>query len=135
MRPRNRPARIRRGQPPPVNQDEFTALAFEELHRPRSHLAKDLLGGVATLAIFGVIVLYVTNSLAARCRAPRSARLGPGACSGVPAFANHADPFVTWAVAACAAVAAAGFAWYMIWGYKAHRRDDAGQGAAGAQRQ
>jgi hypothetical protein len=118
MRSRRKPVRIGPGQPRPASHDPFTALAFEELHRPRSHLAKDLLGAAATIAIIGAILLYVTNSIAVRCRAPLTARLGR--CSGVPALANHADPFVTWAVAACAAVTAAGFVWYMLWGYKAH---------------
>jgi hypothetical protein len=119
MRPR-KPVRTGRDQAPPASHDPFTALAFEELHRPRSHLAKDLLGGAATLTIIGAILLYVTNSIAVRCRAPASSRLG--ACSGVPAFANRADPFVTWTVAACAAVTIIGFAWYMLWGYKVHER-------------
>lgn len=122
MRPRNKPARARRGQPEQVSHDPFTALAFEELHRPPSHQAKDFLGGAASLAVIGAILLLVTNSLAAPCRARQGRRAGPRACSGVSAFANHADPIVTWTVGACFALAAAAFVWYMLWGYKTGHR-------------
>ena len=105
-------------QPP---RDPFTALAFEELQRPPSHLAKDFLGAAATLAIVGVILLQVTNSLARPCRAQLNLRAGPGACVGMSAIANHARGVVTWGAAACAALAAATFVWYMFWGYKANR--------------
>ena len=122
MRPRNRPARAGRGQPQPESHDPFTALAFEELHRPPSHQGKDFLGGAATLAAIGAIVLLVTNFVAFPCRARPGSRTGPRTCSGVSAFANHADPIVTWTVAACFTLAAVAFVWYMLWGYKGGRR-------------
>ncbi len=133
MRPRNRPARAAGGQPQQVSHDPFTALAFEELHRPPSHQAKDFLGGAATLAAIGAILLLVTNSLAAPCRAQPRRPADPRTCSGVSAFANHADPIVTWTVAAFFALAAGAFIWYMLWGYKAGRRTSPGAGRDPAQ--
>jgi hypothetical protein len=120
MRPHNRSARTGRREPERASPDPFTALAFEELGRPPPHLAKDFLGAAATLAIIGVILLQVTNSLASQCRARLSPRTGSGACSGMSAIANHADGAVTWGVAACAMLAAVAFVWYMFWGYKAN---------------
>ena len=105
-------------QPP---QDPFTALAFEELQRPPAHPAKDFLGAAATLAITGTILLQVTNSLARPCRAQLKLRAGPGTCVGISAVANHAHGVVTWGAAACAALAAATFVWYMLWVYKANK--------------
>ena len=104
-------------QPPP---DPFTALAFEELQRPPDHPAKDFLGAAATLAIIGAILLQVTNSLAGPCRTQLNPRAGPGTCAGISAIANHAHGVVAWGAAAFAALAAATFAWYMFWGYKAN---------------
>jgi hypothetical protein len=115
-------ARIRRRYPAEAPRDPFTALAFEELQRPPSHRAKDFLGAAATLAIIGLILLQVTNSLARPCRAQPSPRAGPGTCAGISAIANHAHGVVTWGATACAALAAATFFWYMFWGYKANRR-------------
>ena len=115
-----RSARIRRRYPPQAPQDPFTARAFEELQRPPPHQAKDFLGATATLAIIGVILLQVTNSLARPCRAQPNLRAGPGTCAGISAIANHAHEVVTWGAAACAALAAATFVWYMFWGYKAN---------------
>ena len=100
-------------------QDPFTARAFEELLRPPPSVAKDVLGAAATLAIFGAILLRVTNSLAGACRAQLKSRPAPDACSGMPAVASHAAAIVTWGAAACAALAAVAFVWYMFWGYKA----------------
>ena len=114
----HRPARIRRRYPAEPPRDPFTALAFEELQRPPAHPAKDFLGAVVTLAIAGVILLQITNSLARPCRAPLSPRAGPGTCVGISAIANHAHGVVTWGAAVCAALAAAYFVWYMFWGYK-----------------
>jgi hypothetical protein len=85
------------------------------------HPAKDFLGAAATLAIAGAILLLVTNSLARPCRAQLNPRAGPGTCAGISAVANHAHGVVTWGAAACAALAAATFVWYMFWGYKANR--------------
>jgi ABC-type Fe3+-siderophore transport system permease subunit len=112
-------------QPP---RDPFTALAFEELQRPPAHRAKDFLGAAATLAIAGAILLQVINSLARPCGAQLNPRAGPGACVGISAIANHAHGVVTWGAAACAALAAATFVWYMFWGYKAngHLRGNGG---------
>ena len=120
MRPHNSSARIGRQEPQQASPDSFTALAFEELGRPPPHLAKDFLGAAVTLAIIGVILLQVTNSLASPCRARLNPRTGSGACSGMSAVANHADGVVTWGVAACAMLAAVAFVWYMFWGYKAN---------------
>ena len=122
MRPHNRSARTGRREPEQASPDPFTALAFEELGRPPPHLAKDFLGAAATLAVIGVIVLQVTNSLASPCRAHLNPRTGSGACSGMSAIANHADGAVTWGVAACAMLAAVAFVWYMLWGYQANER-------------
>jgi hypothetical protein len=122
MRSPHRSARIRRRYPAQEPRDPFTALAFEELQRPPPHQAKDFLGATATLAIIGVILLQVTNFLARPCRAKPNLRAGPGTCAGISAVANHAQGVVTWGAAACAALAAAAFFWYMFWGYKANRR-------------
>jgi hypothetical protein len=104
-------------QPP---RDAFTTLAFEELQRPPAHRAKDFLGAAATLAIIGAILLQVTNSLARPCRVQLNLRARPGTCAGISAIAHHARGVVTWGGAAFAALAAATFAWYMFWGYKAN---------------
>ena len=117
----HRSARVRRRRPAEAPRDPFTALAFEELQRPPEHPAKDFLGAAATLAIIGAILLQVTNSLARPCRAQLNPRAGPGTCAGISAVANHAHGVVTWGAAACAALAAATFVWYMFWGYKANR--------------
>src|SRR5262245_58337558 len=117
-----------RAQPP---RDPFPALAFEELQRPPAHLAKDFLGAAATLAITGAIVLLVTNSLARPCMARLNLRARPGTCAGISAIANHAHGVVTWGAAACAALAAATFAWYMFWGYKANGHPGGNGGTQG----
>jgi hypothetical protein len=121
MRSPHRSARIRRRYPAQAPQDPFTALAFEELQRPPPHLAKDFLGAAATIAIIGAILLQVCNSLARPCRVQLNPRTGSGTCVGISAIANHAHGVVTWGAAACAVLAAATFAWYMFWGYKANR--------------
>ena len=118
MWPRNRPARGGDGQPPQEDLDAFTARAFEELGRPPPRRSKDFLGAAVTLAIIGAIVLEATNVAAAPCRPHHGPRPGYRACTGVPAIAYHAAGIVTWAVAACGALAAAAFIWYMFWGYK-----------------
>ena len=97
--------------------------------RPPSSIAKDFLGATMTLAIIGAIVLQATNRLASRCGAgPRTA---PGACSGVSAAAHHAAGAVTLCAIACAALAAAAFIWYMLWGYKSTARAGGNRDAAG----
>jgi hypothetical protein len=73
---------------------------------------------VVTLAVIGAILLQVTDGLASRCQAGPNPHAGPGACSGPAAFAHHAQAAVTVGVAACAALAAMAFIWYMFWGYK-----------------
>ena len=118
MWPRNRPSRGGGGQPPQEDLDAFTARAFEELGRPPPRRSKDFLGAAVTLAIIGAIVLEATNVAAAPCRPHHGPRPGHRACTGVPAIAYHAAGIVTWAVAACGALAAAAFIWYMFWGYK-----------------
>lgn len=124
----HRSARIRRRYPAEPPRDPFTALAFEELQRPPAHPAKDFLGAAATLAIIGAILLLVTNSLARPCRAQLNARTGPGTCVGISAIANHAHGVVTWGAAACAALAAATFVWYVFWGYKGNRHPGGNRG-------
>lgn len=115
---RRRLAHTPRPGPGQEPQDPFTARAFEELLRPPPSVARDIVGFAATLAIIGAILLWVTNSLGAACRAHLKPRTAPGACSGMPAVATHAAPIVAWGAAACAALAAAAFVWYMFWGYK-----------------
>ena len=90
---------------------------FGEPRRP-AHRGKDFLGAVVTLAIFGAILLDVTNVLASRCGAGLNQRTAPGGCSGIAAVAHHARGAVTLSVAACAALAVIAFIWYMFWGYK-----------------
>ena len=90
----------------------------EELYRPRPSRAKDFLGAAMTLAIIGVIFLFVTNSLASPCLAAPKPRSGPAACSGITAVASNIRGVATLCVIACAVLAAAAFIWYMIWGYK-----------------
>jgi hypothetical protein len=75
---------------------------------------------VVTLAIVGAFLLQVTVGLASRCRAGPNPRAGPAACSGPAAFAHHVQGAVTMGVAACGALAATAFIWYMFWGYKAN---------------
>jgi hypothetical protein len=75
---------------------------------------------VVTVAVIGVFVLQVTAGLASRCRAGPGPRAGPAACSGPAAFARHVQGAVTTGAAACAALAAMAFIWYMSWGYKAN---------------
>lgn len=111
-----------------LSKDLSGVSGFADPQRPPPHLAKDFLGAVVTLTIIGAIVLQVTNELASRCLAPRA---GPGTCSGVAAVAEHARGAVTVSVAACAAVAAIAFIWYMFWGYKAKDRVRRDGGASG----
>jgi hypothetical protein len=48
----------------------------------------------------------------------------------VSAIAHHGDGVVTVCAAACAALAAAAFVWYMLWGYKSTRRAGGNRDAA-----
>ena len=128
MRSPRRTARIRRRYPAQPPADPFTARAFEELHRPPAHQAKDFLGAAVTLAIAGAILLLITNTLARPCRAQLNPRAGSGTCVGISAIANHAHGVVTWGAAACAALAAATFFWYMFWGYKGNRHPSGNRG-------
>ena len=134
MRLRNRRGRIRHRPPGQASLDSFTALAFEELERPPPHLAKDFVGAAATVAITGAILLQVTSFLAAPCRAHLSPKARPGACSGISAIANHFRGIVTWGAAACAALAAVAFVWYMLWGYKANKHIAANRETRDSQR-
>jgi len=90
-----------------------------EPYRPPPHIAKDVLGAMVTLAVIGVFLLQATIGLASRCRAGPNPRAGPAACPGPAAFAHHVQGAVATGVAACAALAAIAFIWYMLWGYKA----------------
>jgi hypothetical protein len=85
-----------------------------------------------TLAIIGVIVLQATNRMASPCGAGPNPRTGPGACSGVSAIAHHIDGVVTLCAIACAALAAAAFVWYMLWGYKSAGQAGGKRGAPGS---
>ena len=100
--------------------------------RPPSGIAKDFLGATVTLAIIGVIVLQATNRLASPCGAGPSPRPGPSVCSGVSALAHHVDGIVTLSALACAALAAAAFVWYMLWGYKSTAQAGGNGDAAGS---
>ena len=133
MRPPPRSARRRRRYPAQAPRDPFTALAFEELQRPPPHPAKDFLGAAATIAIVAAILLMVSNSLARPCRVQLNPRTGPSTCGGISAIANHAHGVVTWGAAACAALAAATFVWYMFWGYKANRHIGGNRETGGSQ--
>src|SRR5215831_15710257 len=88
----------------------------------RPHVGKDFLGAAVTLAIIGAIVLQVTNRLASQCGPGPGAHTGPEACSGLSAAASHVHGVMTLCVAACTALAAIAFVWYMFWGYKAGRQ-------------
>jgi hypothetical protein len=134
MRSPDRSSRIKRRVPAQEPRDPFTALAFEELQRPPPHLAKDYLGAAVTIAIIAAILLQVSNSLASPCRVRLNPPTGPGACVGISAIANHAHGVVTWGAAACAALAAATFVWYMFWGYKANRHIGGNRETGGSQR-
>jgi len=90
----------------------------EELYRPPPSKAKDFLGAAMTLAILGVIFLFVTNGLASPCLAAPKPRTGTGACSGITSIASHIRGVATLCVIGCAALAMAVFIWYMFWGYK-----------------
>jgi len=100
--------------------------------RPPSSIAKDFLGATVTLAIIGVIVLQATNRLASPCGAGPDPHAGPGACSGVSALAHHVDGIVTLSALACAALAAAAFIWYMLWGYRSTAQAGGNGDAAGS---
>jgi hypothetical protein len=100
--------------------------------RPRFSIAKDFLGATMTLAIIGAIVLQTTNRLASPCGAGPNPHTGPGACSGVSALAHHVDGIVTLCALACAALAAAAFVWYMLWGYKSTAQAGGNGDAAGS---
>jgi hypothetical protein len=93
----------------------------EEMYRPPPSKAKDFLGAAMTLAIIGVIFLFVTNSLASPCLAAPKPRAGVAACAGISSVASHIRGIATVCVIGCAALAIAAFIWYMFWGYKANR--------------
>jgi hypothetical protein len=120
VRSRGRAARWERRQFRQLTKDLAAVSSLGEPCRPPRHMAKDVLGAMVTLAIIGAFVLQVTDGLASRCRAGPSPRAGPAACSGPAAFAHHVQGAVTMGVAACAALAAIAFIWYMFWGYKAN---------------
>ena len=101
------------------------------LRRPPTSIAKDFLGAAVTLAIIGAIVLQATNGLASQCGAGPNPRTGPRTCSGVAAIAHHVDRVVTLCALSCAALAAAAFVWYMLWGYKSTGQADGNRDAAG----
>jgi hypothetical protein len=120
MRSRGVLTRWERRQFRRLTKDLASVPGFSDPDRPPRHMAKDVLGAVVTLAIFGAVLLEVTDGLASRCGAGARARAGSGACTGVRAFAHQAQGAVTLTVGACAALAALAFVWYMFWGYKAN---------------
>jgi hypothetical protein len=119
VRARGRAARWERRQFRQWTKELAAVSSLGEPCRPPRHIAKDVLGAVVTLAVVGAFLLQVTVGLASRCRAGPKPRAGKAACSGPAAFAHHVQGAVTMGVAACAALAAIAFIWYMFWGYKA----------------
>ena len=103
------------------SMDALPAGGFDAPRR-RPPVGKDFLGAAVTLAIIGAIVLQVTNRLASQCGPGPGAHTGPEACSGLSAAASHVHGVMTLCVAACTALAAIAFVWYMFWGYKAGRQ-------------
>jgi hypothetical protein len=118
MRSPDGTARIPCWQRRRAGRDPAEASGFGEPKRTLPHGAKDFLGLAFTAAIIGAILLFATNGLASPCRAAPGPRPGPGACSGIPAIANHVRVIGTLFVAACAVLAVIAFVWYMFWGYK-----------------
>ncbi len=100
----------------------------EDAQRPPPSKAKDFLGAAMTLAIIGVIFLFVVNGLASPCLAEPKPRPGLGACTGITSIATHIRGIATLCVIGCAALAVAVFIWYMFWGYKTNglAREDRG---------
>jgi hypothetical protein len=128
MRARARAARREGRQFRRLTKDLDIGGGFREPGKPRHHGAKDFLGAAVTLALIGVLLLQVTYGLASHCGAGPGARAGARACSGAAAVAEHARLAVTLGVAACGALAALAFIWYMFWGYKTNgQAGDAGQ--------
>ena len=119
MGSRGRTARWERRQFRQWTKELAAVGSLGEPERPPPHIAKDALGAVVTLAIIGVFLLQVTVGMASRCRTGPNRQAGPAACSGPAAFAHHVQGAVTIGVAACGALAAIAFIWYMFWGYKA----------------
>lgn len=111
-------ARIRCWERRRASRDPLTARDFEEPQRPPPHRAKDFLGAAMSLAIIGAIFLFLTNSIAIHCTAGLKRHTGPGACSGIPAIANHVHGIASLCALAFGALAAIAFIWYMFWGYK-----------------
>ncbi|MGN6172968.1 MAG: hypothetical protein ACTHPS_08455 [Streptosporangiaceae bacterium] len=118
MRSPDGTARIPCWQRRRAGRDPAEASGSGEPKRPLPHGAKDFLGLAFTAAIIGAILLFATNGLASPCRAAPGPRPGLGACSGIPAVANHVRGIGTLCVAACAVLAVITFVWYMFWGYK-----------------
>ena len=118
MRSRDATARIPCWQRWQAGKDPAAADGFGQRGRPPPHRAKDFLGLVFTVTIIGAILLFATNSLASQCRAEPHPRAGPGACSGLPAIANHIRGIGALCVLACAVLAVITFIWYMFWGYR-----------------
>jgi hypothetical protein len=118
MRSRGATARIPCWQRWQADRDPVAADGSGQPGRPPPHRAKDFLGLAFTVAIIGAILLFATNALASQCRVDLHPRTGPGACSGLPAIADHIRGIGALCVLACAALAAIAFIWYMFWGYK-----------------
>lgn len=118
MSSRGRAPGVRCWQARQASAAPVAASGFGQPRRPPPHLAKDLLGAVASLALVGVILLFVLDSLASPCEAAPARRAGSAACSGIAAMASHVRQIGTLVVLACGALAVTVFIWYLLWGYK-----------------
>jgi hypothetical protein len=110
--------RVRCWQARQLSAGPIPAGGFGRSRRPPPHLARDLLGAVVTIALVGVILLFVLNSAAAPCDTAPPRRAGAAACSGIAAVASHVRGIGTLLVLASGALAVTVFFWYLLWGYK-----------------
>jgi hypothetical protein len=117
MSSRGRVPRARCWQARQLNAGAVPAGSFGRSRRPPPHLAKDLLGAVVTIALVGLILLFVLNGAAAPCDAAPPRRAGAAACSGIAAVASHVRGIGTIFVFAIGALAVTVFIWYLLWGY------------------
>jgi hypothetical protein len=108
-----------------LTKDLAVVSSTGEPYMPPRRVAKDVLGATVTVAIIGTFLVQVTVGLASRCRAGPNPRASPAACSGPAAFAHHVQGAVTMGFAACAALAAIAFIWYMFWGYRQPAKPEA----------
>ncbi len=126
MSPPGRVPRVRCWQARQLGAGPVAANGFGRSRRSPPHVARDLLGAVVTVALVGVILLFVLNGVASPCTAAPPRRPGSAACSGISAMASHVRGIGALVVLACGALAVIVFIWYLLWGYKAAGR--AGRG-------